>query len=717
MSTVASTFKPYEVLSSGRKLASVVDAVNSSNYDGYSTDTRVGGVGKVVVGTFEEYRHLIQELCEIPSVEFVTHRQLLTEPLPQDRVRVSIRHDIDSDIIAAGQQALIEQEHGVVTSWYVLHTAPYYGEFRDGVLHRHDCMSSLYLGLQDAGHEVALHTDPLWIYQEFQRDGAQAVTREIEWLRSEGLDIRGTVAHNSKPVYGAYNFEIFKGRYDYQDKRPRSEIQDHVNFRDVQTPLRVLDEEALGLEYEGNDALHDHDNLPFEYGATRGLDRWRWIRHSRFLKDNPDSLETAFLDQARVIHGCRQVQPGTAIILVVHPCYYGGRDEPFGGPTVQKTSHATAMTGSGCMTWKPGTMQTACSPCPDAADFQSISMVNELGALDDPQPPENPRSPWPEITIVGADNIDGRCVGSRIHLNSRIKEICADRSFNGPRVLKLGFPGMAFSRLVPRFEDASDGRSSRILVAGIGGDLIARERHGRSLLQSHLLPDLKADGPGYQIKQGKLILERNPSTSRGTQPQADLAAKLHLGSDAFSEESDFGHLVELYAAITQHLASQNVTLIFLIDELGESLHGAQTDDSTAKARIRDRLLALSDRCGTTLIDPYEEFDISWQERGIAALHNSPPVWNETGHRIAGELLFGTLLPLFEAAKDQPDADTGVVVGNLTDDYRPAGTRPWYLKRVARIYRTCMSHPLLRPLVNNRWISSIKTRSDSYHADK
>ena len=36
---------------------------------------------------------------------------------------------------------------------------------------------------------VAVHTDPLLVYQQFGIDGAQALQTEIEWLRSEGLTI------------------------------------------------------------------------------------------------------------------------------------------------------------------------------------------------------------------------------------------------------------------------------------------------------------------------------------------------------------------------------------------------------------------------------------------------------------------------------------------------------------------------------------------------
>ena len=42
-------------------------------------------------------------------------------------------------------------------------------------------MIEVYKYIQSLGHEIALHTDPLLVYQDHKMDGAQAVVDEIDW--------------------------------------------------------------------------------------------------------------------------------------------------------------------------------------------------------------------------------------------------------------------------------------------------------------------------------------------------------------------------------------------------------------------------------------------------------------------------------------------------------------------------------------------------------
>ena len=192
--------KPYIVQNSEESVDKIFSVVNTSNYQGYSPDYKYVGVNKIVVDSLFNYQQLLSGLKQIPNLEFVTHRILHSQACPKNKIRVSIRHDVDSDIVAAVKQAEIERDLGIVSSWYILHTAPYYGYFQNKVFHRYRCMGYVYRYLQELGHEVALHTDSLLIYQEHQINGAEALVTEIEWLRSLGIDIKGTVAHNSRSV-------------------------------------------------------------------------------------------------------------------------------------------------------------------------------------------------------------------------------------------------------------------------------------------------------------------------------------------------------------------------------------------------------------------------------------------------------------------------------------------------------------------------------------
>lgn len=204
-------FAPYEVADSGRTIADVFAEVNEAVWYAYGPDQRIGGAAKPIAGSLHDFASLLHALNRLPRVRFVTHRELLGEKCPPGVVRVALRHDVDTDIVAGIEQARIEHELGIPATWLVLHTAPYYGAIDPGTgeFRRHDAMAPIYKEFQTLGHEVSLHTDPLGLYQLHGIDGSEALSVELAWLRSLGLNIFGTTAHNHRPTYGAENYEVF----------------------------------------------------------------------------------------------------------------------------------------------------------------------------------------------------------------------------------------------------------------------------------------------------------------------------------------------------------------------------------------------------------------------------------------------------------------------------------------------------------------------------
>jgi hypothetical protein len=162
----------------------------------------------------------------------------------EGRVNTAIRLDLDMDLIAIRAMARIAGRRRVPMSVYLLPTSSYYGYFADGMFHRHFVCGPVYKELQDAGCEIGLHVDGLEVYLRHGIDGAAATREELEWLRSCRLTIRGTTGHNVAAVYGAENFELFAGR---SVGGRRTAAKDGTLL-----PLGVLDEAALGLDYEGS---------------------------------------------------------------------------------------------------------------------------------------------------------------------------------------------------------------------------------------------------------------------------------------------------------------------------------------------------------------------------------------------------------------------------------------------------------------------------------
>jgi hypothetical protein len=296
---------------------------------------------------FDYYRRFVDWLAATPTCTVRQMRHL--NDAASGRVVVGLRHDMDTEPYSSVEVAGALRDSGLTGSFYVLHTADYYGQWIDESFRRTSGIAPMLRQIQDFGCEVGLHNDALWVYQQYGADGAQAVTEELAWLRSEGLRVDGTAAHNSAPIYGAENFEIFAGRAVMN--------RTAMPFGDRSIPLQTLDESRLGLSYEANfpvsarrggaklrrylsgsppDAVRDprwmrtylvdnpHSRWGEHYNAWLiGNDRWvigkqrRW--RSLFIWDGKFEDVQRFLSR---------VPAGRQVVFHIHPVYIDLRDAP-----------------------------------------------------------------------------------------------------------------------------------------------------------------------------------------------------------------------------------------------------------------------------------------------------------------------------------------------------------------------------------------------------
>jgi hypothetical protein len=259
---------------------------------------------------------------------------------------VGLRHDVDTDPFTALRAARALAQRGICGSFYLLHTSPYYGDFLDGVFVRNPHVVDWVRALIVAGCELGVHNDAFGVCKYYERDGADALCQEIAWLRSQGARILGTTAHNSAPVHGAENFEVFKERLLWARKAelPNGEL----------LPLGELSESEMGLTYEGSFAIPKTRPDPERIGAFLTDDKEMDIRSEpwmrRYLVDNPlcdwsidlqiwllgKDIWTAAgrldgreifeweIGLDRVVSMIRETPVGTRSVIVLHPCYIGG---------------------------------------------------------------------------------------------------------------------------------------------------------------------------------------------------------------------------------------------------------------------------------------------------------------------------------------------------------------------------------------------------------
>lgn len=178
----------------GLSLAQIVQA--ERRYDG--------------VHSWDDYRGLLAELAR-PRYRVLTMAAFAAAPADPQRVVVAMRHDIDSHPEKALAMAALEEAAGLRSTYFVLHSAAYYGEVRDGRLRRHAAIGALAQELDRRGFEIGIHHD---LFSMMWRHGFAPepfLREEIASYRALGVAVTGAAAHGDGTVIarGLNNMWIF----------------------------------------------------------------------------------------------------------------------------------------------------------------------------------------------------------------------------------------------------------------------------------------------------------------------------------------------------------------------------------------------------------------------------------------------------------------------------------------------------------------------------
>jgi hypothetical protein len=116
---------------------------------------------------------------------------------------IGMRHDCDNVIEPAVLMAEWEARRGYCSTYYILHTSPYW---QDKPLLRH----SLNV-IASYGHEIGIHNDAITVALETGRKPADILREAIDELRGYGHTIRSTVAHGNRRCHKDHyvNDEMF----------------------------------------------------------------------------------------------------------------------------------------------------------------------------------------------------------------------------------------------------------------------------------------------------------------------------------------------------------------------------------------------------------------------------------------------------------------------------------------------------------------------------
>lgn len=120
----------------------------------------------------------------------------------EDKVVLSLRYDIDDNINASVKFAYREHKYGIKSSYFVLHTAKYYGEIIGPYFKRNDNVIDYLKKIQDSfGHEIGFHNDLVTLQIMYGIDSKEYLKNELAFLRGNNIHIFGTSYHGSPYCY------------------------------------------------------------------------------------------------------------------------------------------------------------------------------------------------------------------------------------------------------------------------------------------------------------------------------------------------------------------------------------------------------------------------------------------------------------------------------------------------------------------------------------
>lgn len=196
---------------------------------------------------FKTYDSFLEHLSSSDLFQIVQQKDFM-KAKADDKVIISLRYDMDENIEAAIKLAYREHKYNIRSSYFVLHTAKYYGSFKSSSFIRNNDVIFYLKKLQnDYGQEIGFHNDLVTLQIVYDIPSREYLRSELEYLRNNYIVIKGTTNHGSEYCYkykyfNAYFwYEFPNGGWNYDIVRKGLEI-------------KKIEKDSLqnyNLEYEG----------------------------------------------------------------------------------------------------------------------------------------------------------------------------------------------------------------------------------------------------------------------------------------------------------------------------------------------------------------------------------------------------------------------------------------------------------------------------------
>lgn len=246
--------------------------------------------------TWEKYVRFLKKISDT-SKYVVLPLNEFRQTFNSKKVVIGLRHDVDIDLNVAYKFSQIESNLGFRSTYFILHTAPYYLVNPNNFGVHTDEIIPILKSMQNERHfEIGWHNDLVTLQVMYNINPVIFLHSELNWLRTNGINIYGTAAHGSTycKTYHYMNFYFFEEcTYPIVPNRENNITvpKDGKVFTLIKGKLSDFD-----LKYE---AYFLNNNKAFSDATITNGIRW-----------NIDMLDLG------------QLQPGDRAIILLHPIHW-----------------------------------------------------------------------------------------------------------------------------------------------------------------------------------------------------------------------------------------------------------------------------------------------------------------------------------------------------------------------------------------------------------
>jgi hypothetical protein len=151
--------------------------------------------------TYEKYAAFLTKISDT-SKYLVLPINEFRNTFNSNKIIIGLRHDVDIDLNIAFQFSETESKLGIRSTYYILHTAPYYlANSNNKAIHSENIIPVL-KKMQDERHfEIGWHNDLVTLQAVYNINPVTFLSNELSWLRSNGINIYGSASHGSNYCY------------------------------------------------------------------------------------------------------------------------------------------------------------------------------------------------------------------------------------------------------------------------------------------------------------------------------------------------------------------------------------------------------------------------------------------------------------------------------------------------------------------------------------